>query len=88
MEHLKTHSTSQIYYKISPSYPLKAQHPLKVSQKSSVAHLSLLTTKSELEEKENPDALAILRNLCSPGLATLIIKILHIETDCKIHTVD
>lgn len=45
MKHLKIHGTVQTYYKISPSHPLKAQHPLEVSQKAPVAHLSSPTTK-------------------------------------------
>ena len=45
MKHMKIHGTAQTYSKISPSQPLKAQHPLKVSQKALVAHLSSPTNK-------------------------------------------
>lgn len=86
--YLKICGTAQLNYKICPSHPLKTQQPLKESWKALVAHLCSLTTSSGLEKKKNPDSLAILRNLCSPGLVPLMPQILHIETDCKIHTVD
>lgn len=67
--YLKIHGTAQPNSKISK---LKTQQPVKELQKALLPTYAHLQPSSGLEGKKNPDPLAILRNLCSPGLVPLM----------------
>lgn len=64
MNHWKIHGTAQTYYEISPSHPVKAQYPLKISQKALVAHLSSPTIKQQARGEEPRCIMSLQKPLC------------------------